>query len=311
MRYSRQEIMIGKDSQKLLSKKKVAIVGLGATGSSSAELLTRAGVSNLVLIDRDYIEESNLQRQHLFIEKDIGKSKAIVIKKHLKKINSKVNIAEYFDNLDKKNIDILNDSDLILDCTDNLSARFLINEYSIVKNIPWIYSAVIRNSGYIFNSIPKKICFKCFMKDNEASETCESSGVMNSASTLVSSIQVSEAIKILLNKKYEENLLFINLEKNILDKIKVKKNKNCNACNNEFQYLTGKKEKKIISFCGKDIYLIYGKFDYDKLKIKYKGRKISEKSFIYKDITFFKDKVMISAKTKKEALKIYSKYVEN
>ncbi len=309
MRYSRQEKVLGKENQEKLINSTVAIVGLGATGSSSAELLTRAGVSNLILIDRDYIEESNLQRQHLFTEKDVNKPKAEVVEKYLKKINSKVKVKSYFDNLDENNINLLK-ADIILDCTDNLKTRFLINEYSIKENIPWIYSAVIRNSGYIFNSIPEKTCLRCFVIEASNLETCETSGVMNSASTLVSSLQVSEAIKILTKQDYEKDLIFVNLTNNSLDKIKVKKNKNCPACNKQFEYLTGKKKQKIISFCGRDTYLIYGDFKYNKLKQKYKGKDLG-KSFIYKDMTFFKDKVMIKSKTKKEALSLYSKYVCN
>ena len=309
MRYSRQEKVLGKENQEKLSKSTVAIIGLGATGSSSAELLTRAGVNNLILIDRDYIEESNLQRQHLFTEKDIGKPKAEVVEKHLKKINSKVKIKSYFDNLDENNINLLK-ADIILDCTDNLTTRFLINEYSIKENIPWIYSAVIRNSGYIFNSIPRKTCLRCFVVEASNLETCESSGVMNTTSTLISSLQISEAIKILTKQDYEKDLIFVNLTNNTLDKIKVKKNKSCPACNKQFEYLIGKKKQKIISFCGRETYLIYGKFDYNKLKNKYKGKDLG-KSFIYNNITFFKDKVIIKSKTKKEALSLYSKYIGN
>jgi adenylyltransferase/sulfurtransferase len=310
MRYSRQEKIIGKENQKKLSSSTIAIVGLGATGSSSAELLTRAGIKNLIIIDRDYIEESNLQRQHLFTEDDINKPKAEIVEKHLKKINSKIKIKSYFDNLDEGNINLLK-SDIILDCTDNLTTRFLINEYSIKENIPWIYSAAIRNSGYIFNSIPGKTCLKCFIAESSNLETCETSGIMNTISTLISTLQVNETIKILTKQDYEKDLIFVNLTNNTFDRIKVKKNKNCQACNKQFEYLTGKKKQKVISFCGKDTYLIYGNFDYNKLKKKYKNIKILGKSFIYKDMTFFKDKVMIKAKTKKEALSLYSKYIGN
>ena len=262
------------------------------------------------MIDRDYIEESNLQRQHLFTEKDIGKAKSEVMEKNLKKINSKINIISYFDNLDYNNVNLLK-ADIIIDCTDNLSTRFLINEYSIKNSIPWIYSAVIRNSGYIYNIIPKKACLRCFIKETKNLETCESSGVMNTISTLISSLQVSETIKILIKDNYERNLLFLNLKENKLEKIKIKKNKKCPACNKNFEYLNGKNKQEVISFCGQDTYLIYGNFNYDQLKKKYSNSKDLGKSFIYKDITFFKNKVMIKAKTKNRALSIYSKYIGN
>mgnify|MGYP001594733519 CR=1 FL=1 len=146
MRYIRQEKFIGKEKHDLLRKKTVSIVGLGALGSVASELLTRAGIKKLILIDRDFLELSNLQRQSLFEEKDIGKSKAVVLKEKLNEINKDVDIISYFDNLDNENIDLIN-SDLILDCTDNLETRFLINEYSVKNKIPFIYGSAVGDSG--------------------------------------------------------------------------------------------------------------------------------------------------------------------
>ena len=120
--------MLGKEAQAKLQNSLVAIVGLGALGTVSANLLCRAGVGHLVLVDRDLVELDNLQRQVLFDEGDISKPKAIRVAEKLRKINSEIKIESYFENLDQDTIDLL-DTDLVLDCTDNLETRFLINDY--------------------------------------------------------------------------------------------------------------------------------------------------------------------------------------
>jgi adenylyltransferase/sulfurtransferase len=169
MRYLRQEILreIGKNGQSRLHNSVVAVIGLGALGSVSAELLTRAGIGKLIIIDRDFVELSNLQRQSVYGENDVGKPKAVQAAKHLGRINSEVRIDFYFEDLDFENIGrILPEKpDLILDCTDNLTTRFLINDYAIKNNIPFIYSAAIGTKGYVFSIIPhRSACLRCFLK---------------------------------------------------------------------------------------------------------------------------------------------------
>jgi len=228
MRYSRQEILIGKKNQELLKKKTVAIIGLGALGTNSSNLLARAGV-NLILVDHDKVDLTNLQRQNIFTEKDINKSKVDAAKDYLEKVNSEIKILSYNENLTEENINLIN-SDLVLDCTDNLETRFLINDYCASKKIPWIHAAAIQNKGIIFNVIPGKTCFNCIYNNIKDIERCEDLGILNTITTLVSSLQVNEAIKILLNKDYETNLIRINLDNNDLTKIKVNKNPYCEVC---------------------------------------------------------------------------------
>ncbi|MBS3171330.1 HesA/MoeB/ThiF family protein [Candidatus Woesearchaeota archaeon] len=301
MRYMRQEKLIGKKNQELLSKKTVSIIGLGALGSVSAELLARAGIKKLVLIDRDNIELHNLQRQSLYIEEDVGKSKAVVIKEKLNKINKDIEIVSYFDNLDNENINLIK-SDLILDCTDNLESRFLINEFSIKNKIPFIYASAIGTEGYLFNIVQNNACFNCIFKEIQGLETCETFGVLNSTTHLISSLQVNEAIKILLNQEYEKNLLYFNLKNNELIKIRINKSKDCSVCSKKiFGYLEGKKSKEIVKFCGSSSYLIKGKFDFDKVSNRLKKENLP--------ITLFKNKVLIKAKDEKEAKSLFSKYI--
>src|SRR3989338_4173756 len=144
MRYLRQIVFekIGPKRQEILNKSKVVVVGLGALGSIAAELLARAGIGKIVLIDRDFVELSNLQRQSLYDEGDIDKPKVVVAKDKLSKINAYIDISSHFVDLEYDNVDILK-SDMILDCTDNFYTRFVINDYAIKNNTPWIYAAVI------------------------------------------------------------------------------------------------------------------------------------------------------------------------
>ncbi|MBI2647533.1 ThiF family adenylyltransferase [Candidatus Woesearchaeota archaeon] len=328
MRYIRQEIFneIGKEAQKKLGKSCVAIVGLGALGSVSIGLLARAGVGKLVLVDRDIIELSNLQRQNLFTEKDIGKPKAYCAKKHLSNINSDITIDFFVDDLNFDNINKIfsarKNFDLILDCTDNLETRFLINDFSIKNDIPFIYASVIGSKGYIFNVISRhNPCLRCFLKPAKHIDTCETIGVLNTISNMIASFQVNEAIKILLKRDYEKKLLFFDIWKNELMKITVNKNKNCICCANAiFEYLNGKKTSRVVRLCGDGVFQIKNKelnkkqFTIIKNKLKKIGKIVDFEYCINFDnkLTFFQDgRALIKAKDEKEAKSIYAKFIGN
>jgi len=225
MRYLRHEQLIGKPAQKSLQKKTIAIVGLGALGTNTASLLARAGIS-LKLIDFDNIELSNLQRQSLYDEQDIGKPKALVAEKKLKKINSEIKIQAFNELLSSKNTGILK-ADLVIDCTDNLTTRFLINDYCY-NNIPWIHSAAIQYTGVIFNILPKKPCLRCLYRKNTDLGMCSSLGVINTLPSAIASIASTQAIKILLNQQPEERLIRLNIWNNAIEKIIVRKQ--CPKC---------------------------------------------------------------------------------
>ena len=344
MRYIRQQIFreIGKKGQEKLRDSTVAIIGLGALGSASAGLLARAGIGKLILIDRDVVELSNLQRQSLFDENDVGKAKASQAKEHLTKINYDVEIDFYIEDLNFNNINqliplknhnnkktiklnkkIKNKIDLVLDCTDNLETRFLINDFCVKNKIPFIYSSAIGSKGYVFNIVPNKTpCLRCFLKEATQLDTCETVGVLNTITNLISSIQVNEAIKILLKKSnFETKLLFFDVWKNDLMKIKVNKNKNCICCANAiFEYLNGKKSSRVIKLCGDNIYQIKTKsidkkqFNELKNKLKKIGKVVDFNHCINFDnkITIFNDgRALIKAKDEKEAKSLYSKFVGN
>jgi len=329
MRYIRQEILreIGKKGQAKLQKSAVAIVGLGALGSNSAELLARAGVGKLLLIDRDIVELSNLQRQSLFDENDIGKAKAAQAKKHLSGINSNIKIDFFIDDLNSENIGkIFNGKsqiDLILDCTDNMETRFLLNDFCVKNQIPFIYSSAVGSKGYVFNIIPQTTpCLKCFLKEAAQLDSCETIGILNTITNLISSLQINEALKILLKTgDFEKKLLFFDIWKNELLKIKVNKDKNCICCaNSVFEYLSGKKSSKIIKLCGENVYQIKAKStDKNQFKnLKNKLEKIGKVlDFSYcinfdNKITLFNDgRALIKAKGEKEAKSLYSRLIGN
>ena len=324
MRYSRQEIFpeIGKKGQEKLGKSTVAIIGIGALGSVSSELLARAGIGKLILIDRDIVELSNLQRQSLYDENDLEKPKALQAHHHLKKINSGIKIDFFIEDLNNENIGkILIKTDLILDCTDNLETRFLLNDFCVKNNVPFIYSSAIGSKGYVFNIIPNEgACLRCFLKEASL-ETCETNGVLNTITHAISSIQADEALKILLNKNHEKNLLFLDIWKNELLKIKVNKNKNCVCCSKgDFEFLSGKKSTNTVKMCGSNLYQIksksFSKGDFLLLKAKLRkiGKLIDMDYCINfeRRMTIFSDgRALIKAKDEKGARSLYSKFVGN
>jgi len=205
-RYSRQTLFhgIGVEGQRRLASGRVAIVGCGATGSALAGLLARAGVGKLRIIDRDYVEPSNLQRQSLFDEKDALESlpKAIAAARKIASFNSEIAVEPEVNDLTPANIEgLLEEMDLILDGTDNFETRYLLNDYAVQQSIPWIYSAAVGSYGVTMNILPAKTaCLACIFPDSPRGtvETCETSGILNSAVNVVASIAVTEVLKLLV-----------------------------------------------------------------------------------------------------------------
>lgn len=230
-RYHRQTILseIGPHGQKLLEKTTIAIIGIGAIGTVAAELLLRSGITTLTLIDNDTVEETNLQRQLLYQESDLQKNKALAAKQQLLKINSTAKITTIPQRLTKTNLKILKKSHLILDCTDNLETRFLINDFCKQHHLPWIYASAIRTHGYVMPIFPKGPCLRCFLK-NSPIETCSTQGVFNTITTSIAALQVTEAIKIITNKATEPKLYYYNIYTPELKKITIKKNPDCPVC---------------------------------------------------------------------------------
>lgn len=225
MKYDRHRLFLGEKNQKKLERSTAAVVGLGALGGVAADLLARSGV-NLILIDRDVVDETNLQRQLLFDESDVGKMKAEEAEKKLRQVNSKINIKSYSREINKDNTSIAK-SDVIVDCVDNTKTKMILNDYAVKNKIPMVHGAAIREIGTLFNVMPGGSCLRCIYKKKINSETCATVGVLNTLTTMIGSMQAMEAIKILTKDGYEKDLLRINIWKNSITRIKVKKNEEC------------------------------------------------------------------------------------
>ena len=204
-RYSRQILFTGigeKGQQRLLSSD-VTIVGCGALGSVQAMELARAGVGHLTIIDRDYVEPSNLQRQLLFEESDAadGLPKAAAAERILRRINSGIEVRGVVEDLNPSNAeDLLDGADLILDGTDNFEARYLINDFAVDRSVPWIYGGAVGSYGIEMPVIPGRTpCLRCVYPEppSGAQPTCETAGVLNTVTAIVASFQVADAVKIL------------------------------------------------------------------------------------------------------------------
>ncbi len=203
-RYSRQERFsaLGSDGQQRIARARIAVVGCGALGSAHAELLARAGVGYLRIIDRDYVELSNLQRQFLFDEADAAEAlpKAIAAQKRLKQINSSVEVEAVVADLTAATAgDLLDGVDLILDGTDNFETRYLVNDFAVREGVSWIYGAAVGSYGIKMTVIPKRTaCFRCVYPEppSGVQPTCETAGVLGPVTAAIAALQVADALKI-------------------------------------------------------------------------------------------------------------------
>jgi molybdopterin-synthase adenylyltransferase len=306
---------IGKKGQYKLKKASAAIIGIGALGTTCAELLARAGVGKITLIDRDIVELSNLQRQVLFDEADIGKPKAAAAKEKLSKINSEVEITAKNEDLDYKNVKIVGRPNIVIAATDNMESRFLLNDYCLKNNIPLVYGGAVEDRGSIFSVIKGRPCLRCIFHGS-TEETCDNSGILNTCSLITGSMMAGEAIKIIISGNSEKGLLCFNVWVNSFSKIKVKNNPKCPACMGNYQYLEGEIKTKTVSLCGQGTYHIRG----NKKNLFELSKKLSKLGEIKKfgnviqfdKLTLFEDgRAIIKASSEKEAKATYSKYIGN
>jgi|HubBroStandDraft_4_1064222.scaffolds.fasta_scaffold80876_2 molybdopterin/thiamine biosynthesis adenylyltransferase len=266
-RYSRQILFapIGESGQQLLLNSKAVLVGCGATGTAVANLLIRAGLGALRIIDRDFVEASNLQRQTLFEESDAQENlpKSIAAEKRLKAINSQSQIDPIVADLTPKNArQLLANFPIILDGTDNFETRLLINDAAIALNTPWIYAAAVASTGVTMTILPgETACLACLLEtadaDNAAHQndaTCDTAGILNSAVNAVAAIESTEAIKLLIGQRnaLHQRLISQDVWTNETRAIKVARNENCRACAKKtFRYLEGSAQPHI-TLCGRD-----------------------------------------------------------
>ena len=240
-RYSRQTVFpeIGEQGQKKLLHSKVAVVGMGALGTVVANALARAGIGFLRLIDRDYVELSNLQRQTLYDEHDATRNlpKAVAACHHLANVNSEITLEPIVEEIDSGNIERLFEGiDLVLDGLDNWDSRFLLNEACHKLAIPWIYCAAIGAQGMTMNILHTETrpCLRCIVPpdaDSNNTPSCATAGVLNMATGTIAAVQAAEAVKILIGSPNVRDGLFVaNLWDNQFKTIRFEKNDDCPVC---------------------------------------------------------------------------------
>ena len=262
-RYSRQILFarIGREGQERLGRARVVIVGCGALGTAQANALVRAGVGHLRIVDRDYVEESNLQRQLLFDESDAAANlpKAVAAERYLRLLNSEVSIEGVVADVDARSIEKhVAGFDLILDGTDNFETRFLTNDAAVKLGIPWIYGAVVGSYAATLTVLPGRTpCLACVFPERPQGlqETCDTVGVISPAVAWAAAVQVTEAIKIVLGQ-YDDlhgSLFACDIWKNRVQQVKPQVNPGCRACRRrEFTYLEGDALSRATRLCGRN-----------------------------------------------------------
>jgi molybdopterin-synthase adenylyltransferase len=286
-KYSRQILFagIGEAGQERILASSAVLVGCGALGTVVANLLVRSGVGRLRIIDRDFVESSNLQRQTLFEESDAREAlpKAVAAERRLRAINSGVRVEGIVADVTPQNIaELLTGFDLILDGTDNFETRLLLNDASISLGIPWIYAAAVGSYGVTMTILPAQTaCLACLLEDESAPKlpaleaTCDTAGILNSAAGAIASIQAAEALKILAGRAEALNgrLVSCDVWTGKFQSIRVPRNPHCRACaQREFIYLDGEAQPHI-TMCGRDSVQIHER--HRKLDLAELGRRLS------------------------------------
>lgn len=268
-RYSRQAALgwIGGEGQRRLSSSRVAVVGLGATGSVSSMILVRAGVAFIRVIDRDIVEVSNLQRQLLYTDSDAadGLPKAVAAANNLGAMNPGVQVEAVNDHLSPRNIaGLVGDVDIVIDGTDNMETRYLINDYCVRGSVPWIYGGAIGSGGMAMLIIPGAgACLRCLFPEVPGPEklgTCETAGVLGPAPSIVGSYQAAAAIRCLVGGKKTQvgHLLTFDLRYDSFSVVRVERDPQCPACaRGEFPYLEEEIKTTVVTTCGEGSYQVY------------------------------------------------------
>ncbi len=280
-RYHRQMLLpgFGEDGQRRLHDSTVVVLGCGALGSVAVDMLARAGVGHLVVVDRDFIELTNLQRQVLFDERDVADAipKAEAAKRKIGRINSQVKVTAVVDDINHTNIERYADgADVIVDGLDNLETRYLANDLAVKSGRPMVYGAAVGMTGMAFPILPHTTgeaaweapdnslatpCFRCLFEEAPppgTSPTCDTIGVISSAVAIIANFQVAETLKILTGNfdHVSRTLLMLDLWANDIQQLNVAKayeSSDCPCCKNrEFEYLDGKAGSSAASLCGRN-----------------------------------------------------------
>lgn len=281
-RYHRQMLLpgFGADGQRRLQRATALILGCGALGSVAADLLARAGVGHLVIVDRDFIDLTNLQRQVLFDERDVadGVPKAEAARRRIAAINSQVEVTAIVDDINDTNIERYADgADILVDGLDNLEARYLANDLAVKSGRPYVYGAAVGATGMALSVLPHGTgdaawenlpsgglatpCFRCLFEEAPppgTNATCDTVGVLNAVTAVVGSFQVAETLKILTGNfgQVSRRLLTVDLWANdlqMLDLAGVYEQADCPCCKHRrFEYLDGRAGSQAVMLCGRN-----------------------------------------------------------
>jgi molybdopterin-synthase adenylyltransferase len=263
-KYSRQILFagIGEEGQQRLLASSAVVVGCGAIGGAAASLLARGGVGRIRMLDRDFVEPSNLQRQTLFDEHDASAAlpKAVAAERKLRAINSSVSVEGLVADVNPRNVEgLLAGFDLILDGTDNFETRLLINDYAVQSNRPWIYAAAVASYGVTMTIRPGLTpCLACLLESSPnghgLEETCDTVGVLGPIVNVIASLETVEALKLLAGREdfLHGRLISCDVWSGRFQSVRAARNPACRACTRrEFSFLRGQAQPHI-TLCGRD-----------------------------------------------------------
>lgn len=266
-RYNRQVLLpfIGEEGQKKICASTVVVAGCGALGTVIANILARAGVGNLRIIDRDFIEESNLQRQVLFDEQDCRENmpKAAAAERKIRQINSTINVTGLVTDINPTNVEeLIKGADVVVDGADNFETRFVINDACVKHNIPWIYGAAVGSTGLCMTIIPGQTpCLRCLFETAPPpgmTPTCDTAGVLGAVTGLIGNFEASEAIKICAGQRNAINtrLFSIDMWSGEMHQFKIDKARekaDCPTCKRRnFEFLEGQGASTTTGLCGRN-----------------------------------------------------------
>lgn len=261
-RYWKQRLVagFGDKGQDALKAAKVTLVGCGALGCGQAQLLARAGVGKLTLIDRDFVELSNLHRQLLFDEQDALQAipKAEAAARRLRQVNSGIDIVAKVADVGARNIEaLIEGADLVMDATDNIEARYVLNDACVKHGVPWIYGGALGVEGTVMAVLPGKgPCLRCLFDEPPPPgtlPTCDMLGVLNVTPATVAALQVAEALKLFAGKPTFPGVTALDLFSSTFRTVKVDKSPECPCCGQrKFEFLEGRAESGATSLCGRN-----------------------------------------------------------
>lgn len=268
-RYSRQVLFapIGAAGQRRIGRARVVLVGCGALGTVGAEMLVRAGVGRLRLIDRDFVEPSNLQRQSLFTEADAheGRPKAQAAQRALTAINSETELEGVVRDLTARNIETSCEGfDVIVDATDNFETRFLVNDFAFKTGVPWVYGGCVGSAGMACVFRPGSTgCLCCLLPDpprRGSLETCDTSGIIAPAVHSVAAFQVTQVLKLLVGEEPAAELFQMDIWDGSWRLLGLSRSRNadCRCCvGREFSYLEGNRQDQVVQLCGRNAVQVF------------------------------------------------------